>query len=81
MEQDESAGCRDAASFCGLRDRKYPDARPMGYPFDRRPRAGIETLVQFLTNNMAVTEINIRFADTVLPRLRSGSMSNNLTFA
>lgn len=81
MEQEESTGCKDAVSFCGLRDRKYPDARPMGYPFDRRPRAGVETLPQFLTGNMAVTEITIRHADSVLPRVRSGSMSNNLTFA
>lgn len=81
VEQDEPTGCKDAASFCGLRDRKYPDARPMGYPFDRRPRAGVETLAQFLTGNMAVTGITIRHADTVMPRTRSGSMSNTLTFA
>ncbi|CAL8095574.1 unnamed protein product [Orchesella dallaii] len=28
--------CRPAYIFCGLMDEKYPDARPMGYPFDRR---------------------------------------------
>lgn len=22
--------CNDAASFCGLKDQKYPDRRPMG---------------------------------------------------
>ncbi|XP_066594189.1 phenoloxidase 1 [Prorops nasuta] len=80
VEQPESTGCKDASSFCGLRDRKYPDSRSMGYPFDRRPRAGVDTLTQFLTGNMGVTEINIRFADTVLPRTRSGSMGNTLTF-
>lgn len=81
VEQDESAGCKDAVSYCGLRDRKYPDARPMGYPFDRRARTGVETLAQFLTGNMAVTQITIRHTDTVLPRMRSGSMGNTLTFA
>ncbi|KMQ90993.1 hypothetical protein RF55_9192, partial [Lasius niger] len=81
VEQDESPGCKDAVSYCGLRDRKYPDARPMGYPFDRRARAGVETLAQFLTGNMAVTQITIRHTDSVLPRVRSGSMSNTLTFA
>lgn len=82
MEQPESQdACKDAVSYCGLRDRKYPDARPMGYPFDRRARGGVETLAQFLTGNMAVTQITIRHTDTVLPRMRSGSMSNTLTFA
>lgn len=52
----------------------------MGYPFDRQPRAGVETLAQFLTRNMAVTEITVRFTDTVVPRSRSGSMGNTLTF-
>ncbi|XP_016922311.1 phenoloxidase 1 [Apis cerana] len=78
--QDEPIGCKDAASYCGLRDRKYPDARAMGYPFDRQPRAGVETLAQFLTGNMAVTEVTVRFTDTIVPRSRSGSMSNTLTF-
>ncbi|XP_018368113.1 PREDICTED: phenoloxidase 2 [Trachymyrmex cornetzi] len=81
VEQDEPTGCKDAASFCGLRDRKYPDARPMGFPFDRRARAGVETLAQFLTGNMAVAQISIRHTDTVLPQMRSGSMGNTLTFA
>lgn len=51
----------------------------MGYPFDRRPRAGVTTLPQFLTGNMAVAEINIRFSDTIVPsRAGSGnSMSND----
>lgn len=81
VDQDEPAGCKDAQSFCGLRDRKYPDARSMGYPFDRRPRAGVETLAQFLTGNMAVTQITVRHSDTVVPRVRSGSIGNTLTFS
>ena len=79
--QNEIGGCNDAASFCGLRDRKYPDARPMGYPFDRRPSDGVNTLAQFLSGNMAVTEVNIRFTDQVMPRARSGSMGNSLSFS
>lgn len=27
--------CDSAFSFCGVLNSKYPDARPMGYPFDR----------------------------------------------
>lgn len=80
MEQDEPTGCKNAASYCGLRDRKYPDARSMGYPFDRRPRRGVESLRQFLTANMAVTEISVRFNDAVVPRPRLGSIDNGLTF-
>lgn len=30
--------CKDAASYCGIRDQKYPDRRPMGFPFDRSAR-------------------------------------------
>ncbi|EZA55827.1 phenoloxidase 1 isoform X2 [Ooceraea biroi] len=63
VQQEEPTRCRDAVSYCGLRDRKYPDARPMGYPFDRRPRAGVDTLAQFLTSNMAVTDITVRHTD------------------
>ncbi|XP_078040688.1 phenoloxidase 1-like [Augochlora pura] len=81
IEQGEPTGCADAVSYCGLRDKKYPDARPMGYPFDRRPRDGVETLPQFLTGNMAITEVTIRFTDSVVPRTRSGSIGNTLTFA
>ncbi|XP_017796963.1 PREDICTED: LOW QUALITY PROTEIN: phenoloxidase 2-like [Habropoda laboriosa] len=80
VEQEDATGCNDAASFCGLRDRKYPDARSMGYPFDRQPRAGVENLAQFLTGNMAVTEITVRFSDKVVPRSRTGSMGNTLNF-
>ncbi|XP_017884414.2 phenoloxidase 1-like [Ceratina calcarata] len=78
VEQDESPSCRDAVSYCGLRDRKYPDARPMGYPFDRQPRAGVENLPQFLTGNMAVAGVTVRFSDTVVPRSGSGSVGNSL---
>ncbi|XP_076677764.1 phenoloxidase 1-like [Andrena cerasifolii] len=80
VQQDEPSTCKDASSYCGLRDRKYPDARPMGYPFDRLPRSGVETLAQFLTENMAVTDIIVRFTDNVVSKSRSGSMGNTLTF-
>ncbi|XP_076636736.1 phenoloxidase subunit A3 isoform X2 [Colletes latitarsis] len=77
VEQDEpSSTCRDAVSYCGLKDRKYPDARPMGFPFDRRPRDKVETLAEFLTGNMAITELSIKFTDTVLPRSKRGSIGN-----
>ncbi|XP_057318501.1 phenoloxidase 1 [Microplitis mediator] len=81
VQQDEPRGCKNAASYCGLRDRKYPDNRSMGYPFDRRPRNGVQNLQQFLTGNMRVVDISIRYNDAVVPRVRSGSIDNGLTFA
>lgn len=40
----------------------------MGYPFDRQPRDGVDTLQQFLTQNMAVQDVTIRFTDRIVPR-------------
>jgi len=34
---DMKPECREALSFCGALDAKYPDSKPMGYPFDRKP--------------------------------------------
>ncbi|KAI5638758.1 hemocyanin, ig-like domain-containing protein [Phthorimaea operculella] len=68
IEQDLVGSCNDAASYCGIRDRKYPDRKPMGYPFDRRGRDGVNTLSDFLTPNMAVSQCSIRFTDAT--RLR-----------
>ena len=52
--------CSDAASYCGVRDRKYPDKRAMGFPFDRLPRNDADVLQKFLTPNMAVLPVAIR---------------------
>lgn len=74
MQVDQGAGrnlgnepgdCRTGVTFCGLRDKKYPDKRPMGYPFDRPLRDGVETLKSFMTPNMASTQITIIHSDTV----------------
>lgn len=68
MEQDLSGICDDGESYCGLKDKKYPDCRSMGFPFDRQPRDGVETLQEFLTPNMKVTDCKIIFTDqTVKP--------------
>ncbi|KAL0267125.1 UNVERIFIED_CONTAM: hypothetical protein PYX00_009480 [Menopon gallinae] len=56
--------CNIAQSYCGLRDKKYPDRRAMGFPFDRNPRNNVDTLRDFLTSNMAVTDVRIIFEDT-----------------
>ncbi|KAJ8921108.1 hypothetical protein NQ315_015906 [Exocentrus adspersus] len=60
--------CDDAYSFCGLKDRLYPDRRSMGYPFDRQARDGVKTLQEFLTPNMRVTNVNVKFTNRVFMR-------------
>ncbi|XP_043275465.1 phenoloxidase 2-like [Venturia canescens] len=68
VQQSSTTGCSDASAYCGLRDRKYPDARAMGFPFDRKPHDGIETLSDFARPNMSVTNVKVKFTDTVVPR-------------
>ncbi|XP_038106639.1 phenoloxidase 2 [Culex quinquefasciatus] len=70
QEFDENANCSDSHSFCGLRDRLYPDRRAMGYPFDRNAPAAVRTLQDFTraNSNMAVTDVNVRFTNTVIAR-------------
>lgn len=71
IEQDLVGNCNDAASYCGIKDRLYPDRRSMGYPFDRVPRDGVDTLQQFLTSNMRVQDVTIQFSGrTLRPRAR-----------
>ncbi|XP_063833191.1 phenoloxidase subunit 2-like [Ostrinia nubilalis] len=54
--------CKEASSFCGLRDRLYPDKRAMGFPFDR-PSTTADHIDDFLTRNMFVQDVTIRFSD------------------
>jgi tyrosinase len=64
--------CNDAGSYCGIKDKLYPDRRSMGYPFDRMPRNGVDTLQQFLTSNMRVQDVTIKFTNrTVRPKSRN----------
>ncbi|CAB3245542.1 unnamed protein product [Arctia plantaginis] len=69
IEQDLVGTCNDAASYCGIRDRRYPDRRAMGFPFDRPISAN--SLSDFLRPNMNVRQCTIRFRDVTLPRQRS----------
>lgn len=68
VDQDLAGKCSIAASYCGIRDRKYPDRKAMGYPFDRKSRAGANFLSSFLTPNMRAQEITITFNDRVIQR-------------
>ncbi|EAU76688.1 AGAP004979-PA [Anopheles gambiae str. PEST] len=67
---DERTDCNDAHSFCGLRDRTYPDARNMGFPLDRRVANTVRSFQDFVApyQNMRVATIKIRFTNTVVAR-------------
>lgn len=69
MKQEPStAVCTDCVVFCGLQDRKYPDARSMGYPFDRQGDDYTFEFNDFLfeRENMAAIEITIRHIDEIV---------------
>ncbi|XP_022227535.2 phenoloxidase 2 [Drosophila obscura] len=60
--------CSTAYSFCGLKDKLYPDRRTMGFPFDRRlPNANLTELVGAF-GNMAKTDLRIVFNDRVVDK-------------
>jgi len=69
--------CASAASYCGVLDQRYPDARPMGFPFDRLPPRELRTpreQVQFVGDlatlgNIATHDVTIRFLGEELPPL------------
>nr|WJJ70400.1 venom protein U-MPTX.15-34 [Megalopyge opercularis] len=55
----EELGCVEASSFCGLKDRLYPDKRPMGYPFDRPSRTA-SSIEDFILPNMFLMDTTVR---------------------
>nr|AFA26602.1 prophenoloxidase [Macrobrachium nipponense] len=67
--------CTNAVSYCGILDSKFPGARPMGFPFDRRNPAMVngnviqtagELAAQF--DNMVMEDIKITFVGNQLQR-------------
>lgn len=51
--------CIDSLTYCGTIYEKYPDNKPMGYPFDRVISAkGWE---EFKTQNMFDADVTIKF--------------------
>lgn len=63
----QPTSCEGAMIFCGMKDSRYPDKRPMGYPFDRMPRTGVDTMRDFLLPNMFTQDVVIRFSSIVEP--------------
>jgi tyrosinase len=68
VDQEVSGTCNDAASYCGIRDKLYPDKKAMGFPFDRIPRKGVDELSSFVTPNMMFRECLIVFEDRTVVR-------------
>ncbi|XP_054721375.1 uncharacterized protein LOC129231152 [Uloborus diversus] len=58
VEGEPVGVCTDAISYCGAKDHKYPDKRPMGFPFDRVITAS--TIAEFLVPNMSCTDVKIK---------------------
>ncbi|KAJ8948074.1 hypothetical protein NQ318_008425 [Aromia moschata] len=71
IDQSTEGICNDADSFCGIKDKLYPDRRSMGYPFDREPRQGVTSLQAFLTPNMRVQDVAIKFTNKIMRRKQS----------
>ncbi|XP_041971349.1 phenoloxidase subunit 1 [Aricia agestis] len=71
ITQELVGSCNDAASYCGIRDRKYPDRRHMGYPFDRPADSNVGSISDFLTPNMNVQQCTIRFTNATRVRGQS----------
>ncbi|CAK1590404.1 unnamed protein product [Parnassius mnemosyne] len=64
--------CKEASSFCGLRDKLYPDRRAMGFPFDR-PSSSASSIEDFILPNMALVDITIRLQNVTEPNPRNPS--------
>ncbi|KAE8748082.1 Prophenoloxidase, partial [Frankliniella occidentalis] len=72
VDQVLEGSCLDAPSLCGVFAGRYPDRRPMGFPFDRRPAGDrVDTLRSFLTPNMFVQRVMVRFRDAVEATVRN----------
>lgn len=69
--------CDEGYIFCGLRDQKYPDARSMGFPFDRPATDDIIEFDDFLQNraNMITTNITIRHIDQILKQVSADNVN------
>nr|SMH67862.1 PPO1 [Scolopendra dehaani] len=60
----DSKQCHDATSYCGVINEKYPDKKPMGYPFDRVILAADWST--FKTSNMNFGDVTVTFKEEVI---------------
>ncbi len=73
----ETSSCNpNSVSYCGIRNKKYPDKRAMGYPFDRNIADTEGYLQHFMTKsqsskdnfpehilNMKAIDVEVKFED------------------
>nr|AAV91794.1 prophenoloxidase 5 [Aedes aegypti] len=71
VDFDENVDCNDSHSYCGLRDKFYPDRRAMGFPFDRTVPKEITHMEAFTGSfsNMKRTVVEIRFTNTTISKV------------
>ncbi|XP_055703868.1 phenoloxidase 1-like [Phlebotomus papatasi] len=63
--EDINVACNDNSVYCGVRDRKYPDKRAMGFPFDRTLQ--FQSIEDFADrDNMALMDFKIRHKDVAV---------------
>lgn len=53
--------------------QKYPDARPMGFPFDRPAHEHVQYLNDFLLDNMVAQEVVIKFLNKTVTSVDQGT--------
>ncbi|OXA38134.1 Phenoloxidase 2 [Folsomia candida] len=76
LTESQKAGCVDAAILCGTMGRKVPDAKAMGFPFDRLPAPVANTNVapvsvaEFIKPypNMIAKEVKVYHRDVTVLR-------------
>lgn len=65
LPENSTGSCSEKSfSFCGMRNKKYPDKRAMGFPFDRRFNEEHELLI---LPNMKTVTCKIYHKDEVEP--------------
>lgn len=60
--------CDNASSYCGRFNKKYPDKRSIGFPFDRPASDDILFLDNFLLLNMRTQDVTIKFTNKDVQR-------------
>lgn len=66
LDAADESSC-GSMSFCGMQNAKYPDKRPMGYPFDRPWSGGTIEQVLETQPNVAARSVTIRWDVTPTP--------------
>ncbi|CAG7680443.1 unnamed protein product [Allacma fusca] len=74
VPKEKKPKCKESLSYCGILSERYPDIRPMGYPFDRslaEKVKGTFTLEDFvaLYPNMNSKQVTIRHNNGKLTKI------------